>query len=94
MKSVVKKTKNKGFVYLVGAGPGRIDLITVRGAEVLRLADCVIYDKLANPALLNLAPKNAEIIHVPKRTPAGGFSQEEINRLLVEKASGDRKSVV
>jgi siroheme synthase len=43
VKSVVKK----GFVYLVGAGPGRIDLITVRGAEVLRLADCVIYDKLA-----------------------------------------------
>jgi siroheme synthase len=42
-KSVVKK----GFVYLVGAGPGRADLITVRGAEVLRLADCVIYDKLA-----------------------------------------------
>jgi len=37
----------KGFVYLVGAGPGRADLITVRGAEVLRLADCVIYDKLA-----------------------------------------------
>ena len=93
MKSVVKKTKNKGFVYLVGAGPGRADLITVRGAEVLRLADCVICDKLANPALLNLAPKNAEIISVPKHTPAGGFSQEEINRLLVEKAS-DGKTVV
>jgi uroporphyrinogen III methyltransferase / synthase len=89
VKSVVKK----GFVYLVGAGPGRIDLITVRGAEVLRTADCVIYDKLANPALLNLAPKDAEIISVPKRTPAGGFSQEEINRLLVEKAS-EGKTVV
>jgi uroporphyrinogen III methyltransferase/synthase len=89
VKSVVKK----GFVYLVGAGPGRIDLITVRGAEVLRLADCVICDKLANPALLNLVPKDAEIIHVPKRTPAGGFSQEEINRLLVEKASGGKTVV-
>ena len=89
MKSVVKK----GFVYLVGAGPGRADLITVRGAEVLRSADCVICDKLANPALLNLAPKNAEIISVPKRTPSGGFSQEEINRLLVEKAS-EGKTVV
>jgi uroporphyrinogen III methyltransferase/synthase len=83
----------KGFVYLVGAGPGRADLITVRGAEVLRLADCVIYDKLANPALLSLAPKDAEIISVPKRTPAGGFSQEEINRLLVEKASGGKTVV-
>jgi uroporphyrinogen III methyltransferase/synthase len=89
VKSVVKK----GFVYLVGAGPGRADLITVRGAEVLRTADCVIYDKLVNPALLNLAPRNAEIISVPKRTPAGGFSQEEINRLLVEKAS-EGKTVV
>ena len=97
MKSVVKK----GFVYLVGAGPGRADLITIRGAEVLRSADCIIYDKLANPALLKLARPDAEIISVPKRTPAGGqgealhrikpafggFSQEEINRLLVEKAS-------
>jgi uroporphyrinogen III methyltransferase/synthase len=84
---VVKKTKNKGFVYLVGAGPGRADLITVRGAEVLRTANCVIYDKLANSALLNLAPKDAEIISVPKRTEAGSVTQEEINKLLVEKAS-------
>jgi len=85
VKSVVKK----GFVYLVGAGPGRADLITVRGAEVLRTADCVICDKLANPALLNLAPKDAEIISVPKRidTPVGGFKQQEINQLLVKKAS-------
>ncbi|MCX5636201.1 MAG: uroporphyrinogen-III C-methyltransferase [Planctomycetota bacterium] len=83
----------KGFVYLVGAGPGRIDLITVRGAEVLRLADCVIYDKLANPALLNLAPKDAEIISVPKRVGDSSITQQEINRLLVEKAS-EGKTVV
>jgi uroporphyrinogen III methyltransferase/synthase len=89
VKSVVKK----GFVYLVGAGPGRADLITVRGAEVLRTADCVICDKLANPALLNLAPKNAEIISVPKRTGAGSVTQEEINNLLVEKASQGKKVV-
>ena len=89
MKSVVKK----GFVYLVGAGPGRADLITVRGAEVLRFADCVIYDKLANPALLNLAPKNAEIISVPKRTGGDSVTQKEINRLLIEKAS-EGKTIV
>lgn len=77
----------KGFVYLVGAGPGRADLVTLRGAEVLRSADCVIYDKLANPALLSLAPKNAEVIAVPKRTGGGSVTQEEINKLLVEKAS-------
>jgi len=80
-------TKKKGKVYLVGAGPGRADLITVRGAELLKVADCVIYDKLANPALLKFARPDAEIIHTPKRTGDGSFTQEEINKLLVEKAS-------
>ena len=45
----------KSKVYLVGAGPGRIDLITVRGLELLKSADCVIYDKLASPGLLKYA---------------------------------------
>jgi uroporphyrinogen III methyltransferase/synthase len=76
----------KGFVYLVGAGPGRADLITVRGAEVLKTADCVIYDKLANPALLQFARKDTEIIHVPKRIGEGSCTQDEINKVLVEKA--------
>ncbi|MBN2594239.1 MAG: uroporphyrinogen-III C-methyltransferase [Sedimentisphaerales bacterium] len=76
----------KGFVYLVGAGPGRADLITVRGAEVLKAADCMIYDKLANPALLQFVSKDAEIIHVPKRIGEGSCTQDEINKVLVEKA--------
>jgi len=84
---------NKGFVYLVGAGPGRADLITVRGAEVLKKADCIIYDKLANPALLRFARADAEIIHVPKRTGGASVTQEEINKLLLEKASGGRTVV-
>ncbi len=78
----------KGFVYLVGAGPGRADLITVRGAEVLGKADCVIYDKLANPALLRYIRSDAEIIAVPKRIGKGSTTQEQINNLLVEKAAG------
>ena len=84
---------DKGFVYLVGAGPGRADLITVRGAEVLKRADCIIYDKLANPALLKFARADAEIIHVPKRTGGSSVTQEEINKLLLEKASGGRTVV-
>jgi len=76
----------KGFVYLVGAGPGRADLITVRGAEALKAADCVIYDKLANPALLQFVRKDAEIIHVPKRIGEGSCTQDEINKVLAEKA--------
>ncbi len=83
----------KGFVYLVGAGPGRADLITVRGAEVLKKADCVICDKLANPALLKLARADAEIIHVPKRIGKGSATQDQINQLLLDKASGGRTVV-
>ncbi len=89
----VKETNNKGFVYLVGAGPGRADLITVRGAELVGAADCIICDKLANPALLKLARANAEIIHVPKRIGGGSFTQEEINNLLIEKASSGQTVV-
>jgi len=76
----------EGFVYLVGAGPGRADLITVRGAEVLKAADCVLCDKLANSALLRFARKDTELLHVPKRTAEGGSTQDEINGLIVEKA--------
>jgi len=83
----------KGFVYLVGAGPGRADLITVRGAELLKTADCIIYDKLANPALLSYARPDADIIHVPKRIGTGSCTQDEINRLLVEKASSGKTVV-
>jgi uroporphyrinogen III methyltransferase/synthase len=83
----------KGFVYLVGAGPGRADLITVRGAEVLKTADCIIYDRLANPALLRFARSNAETIGVPKRDGTGLFTQPEINKLLLEKASNGKTIV-
>ena len=76
----------KGFVYLVGAGPGRADLITLRGAELIRIADCILCDKLANPALLELARPDAEIVHVPKRIGPGSVTQDQINQTLVAKA--------
>ena len=78
---------------MVGAGPGRADLITVRGAELLEAADCIICDKLANPALLSYAGPNVEIIHVPKRIGSGSFTQQEINNLLIEKASSGKTVV-
>jgi len=89
----MEATHKKGKVYLVGAGPGRPDLITVRGLELLKCADCVIYDKLANPALLNYARSDAELLPVPKRIGPESFRQEQINNLLVQKA-GEGKSVV
>ena len=56
------RVKSKGVVYLVGAGPGDAELLTLRGAELLRRADVVIYDQLVNPVLLRLARPEAEII--------------------------------
>ena len=75
--------KSKGAVYLVGAGPGNAGLLTLRGAELLRRADVVIYDLLVNPVLLRLAHADAEIISRGKRTE---FSQEQINSLMIAKA--------
>ena len=82
--------EQKGIVYLVGAGPGRADLITVRGQELLRQADCVIYDRLAGATLLAYARQDAELIPVPKRiglpSVPGSVSQDQINDLIVERA--------
>jgi len=72
-------------VYLVGAGPGDPDLITVRGADVLRRADVVVYDRLSAEALLALAPPTAERISVGKTPGHVSVAQADINALLVEK---------
>ena len=73
-------------VYLVGAGPGDPKLITVRGAEIVGLADVVVFDRLASPALLDLAPASAERIYVGKEPGRPAMPQEAINDLLVERA--------
>ena len=78
--------KKKGIVYLVGAGPGDSRLITVKGRECLQKADCIIYDALVNPVLLREVKQNVECIYVGKKAAKHTFSQEEINRLLVQKA--------
>ena len=72
-------------VYLVGAGPGDPGLLTLRGAEVLRRADVVVYDRLSVRSLLDLAPVTAERISVGKTPRGPSVPQEEINALLVEK---------
>ncbi len=75
-----------GRVTLVGAGPGGADLITVRGARALAEADVVVFDRLADPELLDLAPRTAERICVGK-SKGEGVDQESINALLVERAA-------
>ena len=74
------------IVYLVGAGPGDPKLITLRGAEVLGLADVVVFDRLASPSLLELAPKGSERIYAGKEPGRAALSQPEIDRLLVDRA--------
>jgi uroporphyrin-III C-methyltransferase len=75
-----------GIVYLVGAGPGDPRLMTLRGAEVLRQADVVVYDRLAAPVLLDLAPGRAERIYAGKEPGAPTLDQGEINRVIVDRA--------
>ena len=70
-------------VYLVGAGPGDPGLLTRRGEELLRVADVVVYDRLASPALLRLAPAAAELVDVGKAPGRAAMTQEQINDLLV-----------
>lgn len=86
-------TKPKGIVYLVGAGPGDPDLLTLRGAELLKRADVVVYDALVNAELLHLAPASAEIIYGGKRAREHAVPQAELNNLLIARAR-EGKTVV
>lgn len=82
-----------GKVMLVGAGPGDPKLLTLRGREALQQAEVVLYDYLANPVLVDLAPPDAERIYVGRRGRGAYQDQEEIHRLLIDKAR-EGKTVV
>lgn len=77
---------NPGKVFLVGAGPGDPKLITVKGMECLQAADVIAYDRLVNKELLAYAKQEAELIFCGKLPGKHALIQEQINRLLVEKA--------
>jgi len=73
-------------VYLVGAGPGDPELLTLKGKRILERADCVLYDNLANHSLLELAPRSAERIYVGKKKAVHEVSQDEICAMLIARA--------
>ncbi|MBR6473067.1 MAG: uroporphyrinogen-III C-methyltransferase [Firmicutes bacterium] len=75
-----------GRVYLIGAGPGSKDLITVRGLELLREADAVLYDSLLDYALLEEVKPGCELIEAGKRMGSHSMAQDEINRILIDAA--------
>lgn len=86
-------SQTKGICYLAGAGPGDIELVTLRLREVMETADLVVYDALCNPEILKWAPEGAEIIYAGKRAAQHALKQEETNALLVEKTRAGKRVV-
>ena len=75
-----------GMVFIIGAGPGSPDLLTLRALRLMQSADVVIYDRLASKEVIDLARRDAEKICVGKQRNAHLASQEEINALMIERA--------
>ncbi|MCX5759886.1 MAG: uroporphyrinogen-III C-methyltransferase, partial [Candidatus Hydrogenedentes bacterium] len=82
---------SKGLVWLVGGGPGDPGLITVKGLRCIVEADCLVYDSLCNPVLLDHARPDAERIYVGKRAGRHAMPQEEINEVLRRKAQEGKR---
>lgn len=96
MKSVLrhaKPAKPRGMVFLVGAGPGNPDMLTLRALDVLGSADVVLYDRLVSDEVLELARRDAERIYVGKEAGNHHCRQEEIHRILLEQAARGRTVV-
>lgn len=83
----------KGKVFIVGAGPGRKDLLTLRALQVIKEADVIFYDALIGEVEEVLKETKAELINVGKRKGSHKFEQEEINRMLAEHAKAGKKVV-
>ncbi len=83
-------TNEQGKVYLVGAGPGDPDLLTVKSARLIQNAEVVLHDDLVPQAILALAPRDAEIVNVGKRCGMKSITQDEINALMIEHARANR----
>lgn len=87
VRQTSERTESKGgYVHIVGAGPGDPDLLTVGALRVMHSADVVIYDRLVSEEVLSLCRREAEYIYVGKIPGGVSTRQEEINRIMVEKA--------
>ncbi len=83
----------EGKVFLVGAGPGDPDLLTVKALRLLQAADVILHDDLVPQAILELAAPSAEVVNVGKRCGAKSITQEEIHALMIEHAMAGRRVV-
>lgn len=84
---------DRGTVYLVGAGPGDPGLLTVRGQELLRQAEVVVYDHLVSPRILHVCPSSARLVYVGKEAEKPSSSQRAINARLIREARAGRRVV-
>ncbi|PTL76245.1 uroporphyrinogen-III C-methyltransferase [Vitiosangium sp. GDMCC 1.1324] len=89
----MSKQHVNGKVYLVGAGPGDPSLLTLRAAQLLAVADAVVYDRLIHPAVLKHARARARLLFVGKEGGGESVPQEEINSLLISQARLGRSVV-
>src|SRR5258708_33969479 len=92
-RSKGRSEAERGKVYLVGAGPGDLGLVTLRAKECIENADVIVYDHLANPETLGWARNDAEIIYVGKTAGESPSNQNEINALLIQKAREGKEVV-
>lgn len=86
MSITTTKNSKEPRITLVGAGPGDTDLITLKGVKALKTADVVLYDALVNEELLEFAPEHATRVYVGKRSGDHTYSQDAVNKLMVDYA--------
>lgn len=86
-KSYEETKKSTSKVFLIGCGAGAVDLLTIRAYNTLKTLDVVLYDHLMNPEILEILDENCEKIYVGKKKGKHSKKQEEINKLLIQKAN-------
>lgn len=87
------KKKNKGEVFLVGAGPGNSDLLTIKALQVMQTADIVLYDNLVSKEIINLVRRDATLIPVGKCAGSSCNSQKETNKIMINLAKLGNKVI-
>lgn len=93
MSAHPNSSPKRGFVSLVGAGPGDPDLLTVKGYRVIQQAEVIVYDRLVSKEILALANPQAEMVYVGKKLDFHCVPQDQINQILVEKALAGKRVV-
>ncbi|MCB1886494.1 MAG: uroporphyrinogen-III C-methyltransferase [Rhodocyclaceae bacterium] len=90
---ILRTAAQNGTVYLIGAGPGAPELLTLRAAQLLQQADAVVYDNLVSPEVMSLLPVQSERIYVGKKAADHALPQRDINALLIRLARAERRVV-